>query len=804
MKKLVLCAGLVAALVVPPRAIAWISFLDGGLLPREQGWLLDGSDAGAIVDLSNGNSGIQQSDDTADGYDEWYVVNAATASTLAARFRVDAYGGGPANILQLTTANSSADPCPALAVAIREGRLLLIRWRADSGGAPVEDARLADLGLVELDVFYEAHLYIDNATDRVRLFWNGELRYSSVDSNPAYQHALGEGRAEFGASNYWPENDRSGTSTITFDWVGLGDISDLPLSLPFVPWTLYLDGSTQPEAPWIPYSEGEAGTSEVIDFIDPANGASGHAVRINSGSGLNEWYVGAFFEGEVFGGARFKVEDFSATGKENLIAITTESDPLAPAPSITIVDGRFKLWSYVSATEPFGQYQGFEIADIGPVATQEWHTAYLYARKDGRVRLWWDGHLLFDTNAPLVNPFGGYFEWGSGSWQRDAIDTVDFDWVAYGAQNVLAALTPFPTNGSIFQDANAGFSFTHMSGDGVASNGISITVNGVDRSGDLVISGDNNNRQGFLGGLLANTLYNVVVMITEVDGDTFGYPIVFDTFSPSNFVFEAEDWNIDGGQFIDDPVLSSDVFELNSYFGKTSLEDIDHNELDVDPGASRHAYRDFALVGTEQTGDIVRQKYADAQITDPAVTDYNVGWVELDEWLNYSRTFPVGVFYIYGRFADGNIDQFFEATLEKVAGATMENQTTTSLGVFRGGPGRGWQTYDWVPLTDNQMSPVVLELNGVETLRVTCTQGGYNANFYMLVPAPPRLQITQSNGNVSIGWTGSGFTLQCAPSINGSWASVQNQSNPFTVAPLLAAQFYRLVGPAAADLPPSR
>lgn len=70
--------------------------------------------------------------------------------------------------------------------------------------------------------------------------------------------------------------------------------------------------------------------------------------------------------------------------------------------------------------------------DIGPAETNAWHTAYLYARNDGKVKLWWDGSLLFDGMAPLVNSFNGYVEWGSGAWQYDATTTVDFDWVGYG------------------------------------------------------------------------------------------------------------------------------------------------------------------------------------------------------------------------------------------------------------------------------------------------------------------------------------------------------------------------------------
>jgi hypothetical protein len=97
---------------------------------------------------------------------------------------------------------------------------------------------------------------------------------------------------------------------------------------------------------------------------------------------------------------------------------------MSPAPAITLVDGRFKLWNYVKADTA--------ILDLGPATTNVWHTAYLYARNDGKVKLWWDGNLAFDGIAPLVNPFNGYVEWGSGAWQYDATTTVDFDWVAYG------------------------------------------------------------------------------------------------------------------------------------------------------------------------------------------------------------------------------------------------------------------------------------------------------------------------------------------------------------------------------------
>lgn len=189
------------------------------------------------------------------------------------------------------------------------------------------------------------------------------------------------------------------------------------------PWTQFLDGSMLPTSPWLPFQGGGTeGTTLVVKFFDPVIGVTNQALRVNSGANANEWYVGAGAVDEWAAGARFRLLNWGP-GKENLLCLTTHSTPLSPAPAITLVNGRYKLWSYVNSDT--------ELLDLGPAAIQ-WHTAYLYARHDGKVKLWWDGALLFDGMAPLVNPFDAYVEWGSGAWQYDATTTVDFDWVAYG------------------------------------------------------------------------------------------------------------------------------------------------------------------------------------------------------------------------------------------------------------------------------------------------------------------------------------------------------------------------------------
>src|SRR5437660_3868284 len=203
------------------------------------------------------------------------------------------------------------------------------------------------------------------------------------------------------------------------------------MSGPFVdvgaggPSIQFLGGPSLPTSPWIPSQTGGTdGTTLVVDFFDPELGTTNQALRIDSGSNANEWYVGPLALDELAVGARFRLVAFSPTGNENLLCLTTHSTPLSPAPAITLVNGRYKLWSYVNSDT--------QIMDLGPVVPDTWHIAYLYARKDGKVKLWWDGNLVFDGAAPLVNPFDGYVEWGSGSWQYDATTTVDFDWVAYG------------------------------------------------------------------------------------------------------------------------------------------------------------------------------------------------------------------------------------------------------------------------------------------------------------------------------------------------------------------------------------
>jgi len=63
------------------------------------------------------------------------------------------------------------------------------------------------------------------------------------------------------------------------------------------------------------------------------------------------------------------------------------------------------------------------------------------------------------------------------------------------------------------------------------------------------------------------------------------------------------------------------------------------------------------------------------------------------------------------------------------------------------------------------------------------------------VPAPtaqPTLTIGRSGGGIVIPGIESGFVLESTTQLGGSWAPVQNQTNPFFVTPAGTAAFCRL------------
>src|SRR5262249_16187804 len=144
----------------------------------------------------------------------------------------------------------------------------------------------------------------------------------------------------------------------------------------------------------------------------------------------------------------------------------------------------------------------------------------------------------------------------------------------------------------------------------------------------------------------------------------------FDTFSPYNYTFEAEDFDYTSngiaGLFIENP-------EVNAYAGLGATDGIDcHNG-----SGGTTAYRPGPGLSTENAGDFLRPAYAGGE------QDYNVGFNNGGNWGNYTRTFPVGVYNIYMRAASPNGSPVTTdaASMSLVtSGQGTTNQTTTRLG----------------------------------------------------------------------------------------------------------------------------
>jgi hypothetical protein len=211
-------------------------------------------------------------------------------------------------------------------------------------------------------------------------------------------------------------------------------------------WQSYLDGSALPTSPpWDPFAN--EGSTAIIDV-----GGGNFALRMDSpdhsgenpptGTYYNEYYDTRFGDTDILAASRFRLAEFSPIGKETLLAATV-GGATSVAPSITLVDGHYWVWSYTSH-EP--------ILDLGPAVANEWHEVYLLARADGTAKVAWDGAILIDGPVTDSPDFDGYVEFGSGAyWETNARTVIDFDWVGSGDSTDL-----IPEPGSISLTVIAG------------------------------------------------------------------------------------------------------------------------------------------------------------------------------------------------------------------------------------------------------------------------------------------------------------------------------------------------------------
>jgi Carbohydrate binding module (family 6) len=316
--------------------------------------------------------------------------------------------------------------------------------------------------------------------------------------------------------------------------------------------------------------------------------------------------------------------------------------------------------------------------------------------------------------------------------------------------NLPAINNVYPDGASFFQSTNK-FSFSASSPVGIATNNITVALNGVDVSSSLVLGGSSTNRSVSYTGLQANTNHTITVTVTDANGNSASLTINFDTFSSGFFTWEAEDYDYDNGQFFDNP-------QVDAYTNLSAVVDVDYHEANT---GGTFLYRPNGTA-TAVVSDVARSQFAGA-------FDYNIGYFGAGEWGNYTRHYPAGTYNVWGRFACGDVVNQSRALLSIVTGGWgTTDQTTNYLGSFSI-PATGWSTFGWVALRDISGNLQTITFTGsTNTLKLTRDQLPFadaNVNFLMLVPAPSATQVTViasvSGGNINLSFqTQAGFSYQ--------------------------------------------
>jgi hypothetical protein len=303
----------------------------------------------------------------------------------------------------------------------------------------------------------------------------------------------------------------------------------------------------------------------------------------------------------------------------------------------------------------------------------------------------------------------------------------------------------YPTGTHPFEPTNA-LSFTVTSlGATFPANGIKVILDGYDVSQALVITSSASGTNVVYPALQLNAVHTAIITVTNSLGHGISVTNQFDTFSQTNYMFEAEDFDYDGGLYV-----SASDWQPDAYASFVSFTNIDfqHTYVSGEPtDGSEYQYR---INGIPQQLLAALGALSDYQRTifvSNFASDYYLYWFGGPDWANYTRVYPTGNFYVYARSAGAGANSMYLDQV--VSGAGTTNQVTKRLGQF-GAVNNA--TFAWVPLTDDGLvAPVVVKLGGANTLRISTTTGNCYPNYFMLVSASGiTLSAARAGNNASI------------------------------------------------------
>ncbi len=246
-------------------------------------------------------------------------------------------------------------------------------------------------------------------------------------------------------------------------------------------------------------------------------------------------------------------------------------------------------------------------------------------------------------------------------------------------------------------------------------------------------------------GSSTNRPFDWLWTMVDARGATSAVPYSFDTFSRTNVIVEIEDYNFGGGQF-----TNLSLAPPGTYAGRVGVAEVDYHDLDTDPGAS--AYRPSSPVATQRSWDYVRPWIVEAGGVDTGLFDLDVNRVRLGEWLQFTRSFPTGVYAVYLRAAVANLREA-EMALEVVTGdSSLPNAASSALGQFKAGA-TGF-AYRNIPLSNAKGQTLALTLSGRQTIRLrqltdSSEVGDVFENYLVFVPVS--LDVTVESADTAVG-----------------------------------------------------
>jgi hypothetical protein len=290
----------------------------------------------------------------------------------------------------------------------------------------------------------------------------------------------------------------------------------------------------------------------------------------------------------------------------------------------------------------------------------------------------------------------------------------------------------------------------------VDQSSITLTFDGAPVTPSIVKSGTSTTVSYKPSGLAFNSAHSGVLSYKLTGATTvreIPYNFTVRKVSPfdlpaNSFWVEAEDYNYESGKSVD--AASTMPYAGGAYDTLAAVLGVDYNNTD---GNDSDLYRPDTAPNNVNLNDNLGARWGKERPGNNEVTtNYKMGWVGNQDWGNYTRKLPVGLYKVYAALSyDGTAADQLRASLGRVtSNPALPNQTVEPLGTFRAAGSGGWGPNDLVIMRDSFGADAVVKIKNANptTFRFTTDSGDYD--YFLFAPvtgiAPKVTSASPANG----------------------------------------------------------